>query len=238
MDEENQPIRAASVTVTPIGQPMAKQMLTSDQTGHVMLAITERSEVFISAIGFNATRFEIHPDESKTIQLKRFVNEINSVVITGQFDATPSSEQMAKFEYCFGGPSNDTSKGGGRGWTCEISAANNQKLIDRFTSGNDPVAQGAPDYNGSIPAGVGVKTADNGDHVKSTAGIHWMQENNPGKSFAVQAHLERAGAFRAGNNNGYYIEHIRDWNNAGPDVACGFVSQILRMTLQFVHFGP
>lgn len=146
-------------------------------------------------------------------------------VITGQFDATPSSEQMAKFEYCFGGPSNDTSKGGGRGWTCEISAANNQKLIDRFTSGNDPVAQGAPDYNGSIPAGVGVKTADNGDHVKSTAGIHWMQENNPGKSFAVQAHLERAGAFRAGNNNGYNIEHIRDWNNAGPDVAFGFESQ-------------
>lgn len=88
LDEENQPIRAASVTVTPIGQPMAKQMLTSDQTGHVMLAITERSEVFISAIGFNATRFEIHPDESKTIQLKRFVNEINSVVITGQFDIT------------------------------------------------------------------------------------------------------------------------------------------------------
>lgn len=144
-------------------------------------------------------------------------------VVTGQYDAQPSAEQQAKFEYCFGAPANDTSGGGGQGWTCEISAENNQKLIDRFTT-NEPVNQGAPDYNGSIPA-EGVKTSDNGDHVKSTAAIYWLQETNPGKSFAVQAHIERAGAFVAGENRGYNIEHVRDWNNAGPDVAFGFESQ-------------
>lgn len=144
-------------------------------------------------------------------------------VITGQYNANggpPVSAEMARFEYCFGRPSDDTSQGGGRGWTCEISAANNDKLISRFTG--DPVD---PDYNGSIPAGMGVKTADNGDHVKSTATVYWRQETNPGRSYAVPAHIERAGAFESTQDRGYNIEHIRDWNNAGPDVSFGFESQ-------------
>jgi hypothetical protein len=54
----------------------------------------------------------------------------SNAIITGQYDATPRSDAIAQFEYCFGRPSDDTSGGGGQGWTCELSAANNQKLSE------------------------------------------------------------------------------------------------------------
>lgn len=139
--------------------------------------------------------------------------------------ATGNANGLAQFEYCFAANSDDTSGGDGQGWTCEINALNNQKLIHRFK--NDPVDQGADggNYNASLDPATGINIDDTGDHVKSTAAIHWMQENHAEEAYAVQAHIERAGPFRPGSNNGYNIEHIRDWNNAAPRVAFGFESQ-------------
>jgi hypothetical protein len=144
-------------------------------------------------------------------------------VIAGQYDRkSPNAEAMAHFEYCFAVNSNDTSQGGGQGWTCEIDATDNSKLVDRFTIDPD---QGPADYNATLDPATGINTDDNGDHVKSTAAVYWMQEHFPGQSYAVQAHVERQGPFSPGNNRGYNVEHIRDWNNAAPDVSFGFESQ-------------
>lgn len=145
-------------------------------------------------------------------------------VITDQFPlAGGNAAGLAQFEYCFAASSDDTSGGAGQGWTCSISAANNQRLINRFTA--DPVNQGPADYNASLNPATQININDTGDHVKSTAGVFWLKENHLGKSYAVQAHLERAGAFRPGANNGYNIEHLRDWNSAAPSIAFGFESQ-------------
>lgn len=147
----------------------------------------------------------------------------STAIVTGQYDeVAPNADAMAHFEYCFGRPSDDTSGGGGQGWTCEISSEANDRLLDLFEG--RPEA-GTADYNSTLIAQGGVNTDDNGEHVKSTAAMLWMQENYPGDSFAVQAHIERQGGFVEGQDRGYNIEHIRDWNNVAPDVSIGFESE-------------
>jgi len=46
----------------------------------------------------------------------------------------------------------------------------------------------------------------------------------PDTSYFVPAHLERAGAFNPNGNNGYNIEHLRNFHNAAPHIAFGFES--------------
>ncbi len=143
-------------------------------------------------------------------------------IVAGQYNRwNPNVNALAQFEYCFAVNSNDTSQGAGQGWTCEVSQAANAALIARFQ--NDPV-QGPADYNATLSA-QGINTNDAGDHVKSTAAVYWMQENYPGQSYSVPAHLERQGAFIEDDDEGFNIEHLRDWNTAAPDVAFGFESQ-------------
>ena len=44
-------------------------------------------------------------------------------------------------------------------------------------------------------------------------------------SYYVPAHLERAGPFNPNGNNGFNIEHLRNFNNAAPTVAFGLETQ-------------
>lgn len=62
-------------------------------------------------------------------------------------------------------------------------------------------------------------------HAKSVEGIKFLQARYPLTSYELPAHLERAGVFNPAGNGGYNIEHLRDWNNAGPTVSFGFESQ-------------
>lgn len=147
----------------------------------------------------------------------------SAAIVTGQYDEVdPNADAMAQFEYCFGRPSDDTSGGGGQGWTCELSAEANDKLLALYTGRPE---EGTADYNSTLIAQGGVNTDDNGEHVKSTAGVLWMQENFGADSFSVQAHVERQGGFVTGENRGYNIEHMRDWNTLAPEIAFGFESQ-------------
>jgi hypothetical protein len=52
-----------------------------------------------------------------------------------------------------------------------------------------------------------------------------MAQNHPNGSYYVPAHLERAGPFNPNGNNGFNIEHLRDFNNAAPMVAFGMETQ-------------
>lgn len=142
-------------------------------------------------------------------------------IITGQYDDVPNSDAIAQFEYCFARNSDDTSQGGGQGWTCEISESNNQKLIDLF--GTRP-EEGIADYNSTLGSD-GINTSDNGEHVKAAAAVLWKEEKFPGEGFFVQAHVERQGAFLPGENRGWNVEHMRDINTLVPDASIGFESQ-------------
>ena len=61
-------------------------------------------------------------------------------------------------------------------------------------------------------------------HAKSVEAVAWLQANGPVTSYYVPTHTERAGAFNPTGSNGYNIEHVRDFNNAGPTVAFGIES--------------
>ncbi len=66
-----------------------------------------------------------------------------------------------------------------------------------------------------IPAG-GAGTGDRG-HAKTVEAMKWMAQKHADGSYYVPAHLERAGPFNPNGNNGFNIEHLRNFNNAAPD---------------------
>ncbi|MEO0997868.1 MAG: hypothetical protein AAFX58_10145, partial [Pseudomonadota bacterium] len=133
---------------------------------------------------------------------------------------TPNSNALARFEYCFARNSNDTSQGGGQGWTCEISEAANNQLIALFEGRPE---EGVADYNSTLVDGI--YTEDEGDHVKSVSAVLWTQENFPYDGVSVQAHVERQGAFIPDDDEGYNVEHMRDANTLAPTVSFGFETQ-------------
>ncbi len=145
----------------------------------------------------------------------------SNTLIEGQFEDQPRADALAQFEYCFARNSDDTSQGGGQGWTCEISKENNDKLIKLFDGRPE---EGTADYNSTL-GDDGINTDDDGEHVKAAAAILWMQEKYPNQGVFVQAHVERQGAFLPGQNRGWNVEHMRDINTLVPEVALGFESQ-------------
>ena len=51
-----------------------------------------------------------------------------------------------------------------------------------------------------------------------------MAAFHPEASYYIPAHLERAGPFNPDGNNGFNVEHLRNFNNAAPRIAFGFES--------------
>lgn len=95
-------------------------------------------------------------------------------------------------------------------------------LFDR--ADNDKI--GPVDSTGaSIWTGKSFNNVGQAGHLKSVAGVAWLQANYPLTSYAVPTHSERHGPWDPNSNNGgYNIEHFRDYNNAGPTVAVGIES--------------
>jgi hypothetical protein len=148
-------------------------------------------------------------------------------VITGQLPAaldgrtpptspgyTPlgNATALAQWSYCFDRGDTDTSRGGAQNWSCAVSGSLNEADPSWYA----PAAKLIP----ASGTGAGVR-----GHAKTVDGIKWMAQNHPTGSYYVPAHLERAGPFNPDGNNGFNIEHLRNLNNAGPDVAFGFETQ-------------
>ena len=53
--------------------------------------------------------------------------------------------------------------------------------------------------------------------MKTVEAMKWMAHVPSRGSYYVPAHLERAGPFNPNGNNGFNIEHLRNFNNAGPE---------------------
>lgn len=113
----------------------------------------------------------------------------------GRGNNTGSADNMAKFEYLYDRADNDMiGPLDGKGQQVWPAKLSNAGLVG------------------------------NSAHAKAVAGVAWLQANFPLASYVVPTHTERQGPFNAAGNNGYNIEHFRDFNNAGPTVAFGIES--------------
>ena len=81
----------------------------------------------------------------------------------------------------------------------------------------------SPDWNTAAAKLNGA--SGNLGHIKTVEAMKWMAAFHPDGSYYVPAHLERAGPFNPNGNNGFNIEHLRNFNNAAPRVAFGFETQ-------------
>ena len=155
-------------------------------------------------------------------------------VITGQVPAaiysaplpttagyTPlgNANALAQWQYCFDRGNSDLSRGNttstsgvGNNWNCAVTGS----LNEADPSWSVPGAK-------LNPAG-GVGTGNRG-HGKTVEAMKWMAEFHANGSFYVPAHLERAGPFNPNGNNGFNIEHLRNFSNAAPTAAFGMETQ-------------
>ena len=135
------------------------------------------------------------------------------------YSALGNADALAKWAYCFDRGVSDNSRGNttstsgiGNNWECSVPGSLNQA---------DPSwSQLAQKL---VPAG-GAGTGNRG-HNKTVEAVKWMAAFHPNGSYYVPAHLERAGPFNPDGNNGFNIEHLRNFKNAAPRVAFGFESQ-------------
>src|SRR6185503_5071734 len=158
----------------------------------------------------------------------------SSSVITGQmpesifkqklptgpgYSALGNATALSQWEYCFDRGDADKSRGNtvvggaeGNNWDCSVAGS-----LNAADPNWDAVAQKL----------VPLAGAGNGDrgHAKTVEAMKWMKQNHPDGSYYVPAHLERAGPFNPNGNNGYNIEHLRDFNNAAPRIAFGMETQ-------------
>jgi hypothetical protein len=134
------------------------------------------------------------------------------------YAAVGNANALAQWSYCFDRGDTDTSRGNvtgtasGNNWDCAVPGSANA---------------GDPSWNATAhklmpTTGAGTGTLG---HLKTVEGIKWMAAFAPNEAYYVPAHLERAGPFYADGNNGFNVEHLRDFNNAGPAISFGFESQ-------------
>lgn len=126
----------------------------------------------------------------------------------GGGNATP----VAQWEYCFDRADSDLSRGADNQWDCSVPGSERNALLDP----RGLKLAGASAVNGNVNQNNGTA-----GHLKTVEGVKWMQAFHPETSFYIPAHVERAGVFNPNGNNGFNIEHFRNFNNAGPTVAFG-----------------
>ena len=137
------------------------------------------------------------------------------------YTAKGNAAALAKWSYCFDRADTDTSRGNvtgskvGNNWDCSVLGSQN---------GSDPMWNATAHKLMVTGSGVGSAVGTNG-HAKTLEALKWMAQNHQDSSYYVPAHLERAGPFGADSNNGYNVEHLRDFNNTAPNVAFGFETQ-------------
>ncbi|MEC5386744.1 hypothetical protein VVD49_13500 [Uliginosibacterium sp. H3] len=136
----------------------------------------------------------------------------------GGYVASGNATALAQWSYCFDRGDTDTSRGNikgssvGNNWNCAVPGSLNEGDV----SWNSTAQK-------LIPAG-GTGTGNKG-HNKTVEAMKWMKAYHANGSYYIPTHLERAGPFNADGNNGFNIEHLRNFNNAAPTVAFGFETQ-------------
>jgi len=128
------------------------------------------------------------------------------------YTALGNANALAQWEYCFDRADTDRSRGAANMYDCSVPGS---------MSSADPswVAAAAK----LIPAG-GAGSGTRG-HLKTLESLKWMAAFHPDTSYYAPAHIERAGQFTPDGNQGYNVEHLRDFNNTAPNIALGMETQ-------------
>jgi len=159
-----------------------------------------------------------HEHASMSVITGQMPAAIDTTPISGPGTVLGNANGLAQWSYCFDRGDTDTSRGTTNQWSCDVPGST---LSSTATSWwNDTAKKLIPTAGTAAGDGVG----DRG-HQKTVEAIKWMAANHPTGSYYVPAHLERAGPFNPLGNNGYNVEHLRNFNNAAPDVAFGFETQ-------------
>ncbi|RQO54744.1 hypothetical protein DBR47_22000 [Paucibacter sp. KBW04] len=152
-----------------------------------------------------------------TGQLPAAIDNANLPSAPG-YTALGNANALAQWSYCFDRGDTDKSRGNttgtsiGNNWNCSVAGSNSSADLSWNVTAQK-----------LMPAG-GSGTGNRG-HLKTVEAIKWMAQNHAMGSYYVPAHLERAGPFNPDGNNGFNIEHLRNFNNAGPAIAFGFETQ-------------
>ena len=162
-----------------------------------------------------------HEHTSMAVITGQMPASLDTVTLPGSAGYSPlgNATALAQWEYCFDRNDTDTSRGNttttsgiGNNWDCSVPGS----LNAADPSWNAAAAKLVP----ATGAGTG-----NRGHAKTVEAVKWMTAFHPNGSYYVPAHLERAGPFNPDGNNGFNIEHLRNFNNAAPKVAFGFETQ-------------
>jgi hypothetical protein len=162
-----------------------------------------------------------HEHTSMSVITGQMPSSIFSTPLPTSRGYTPlgNATALAQWSYCFDRGDTDTSRGNtvvngteGNNWDCSVTGSANAA---------------DPSWNGTAHKLMPAGGAGNGTrgHAKTVEAMKWMAQNHPSASYYVPAHLERAGPFNPDGNNGFNIEHLRDFNNAAPAVAFGMETQ-------------
>jgi hypothetical protein len=154
-----------------------------------------------------------HEHTSATVITGQIPKSLKHVTLptTPGYTALGNASALAKWEYCFDRGDSDTSRGADNNWNCAVTGSANETDVSWSVVGQKLVPTGTD---------VGLK-----GHAKTVEAVKWMKEYAPQESYYLPTHLERAGPFNPQGNNGFNIEHLRNFNNAAPDVAFGFETQ-------------
>jgi len=139
---------------------------------------------------------------------------------TPGYTALGNANALAQWSYCFDRGDTDTSRGNVTG----SATGNNWNCANPASADSTASALGWSDAGKKLVQPGGTGTGGKG-HLKTVEALKWMANFHGQQSYYVPAHLERAGPFNADGNNGFNIEHLRNFNNAAPNVAFGFESQ-------------
>jgi len=131
---------------------------------------------------------------------------------TPGYTALGTATLLAQWEYCFDRGDTDTSRGATNQWDCSVPGSLNANDVSWNVIAKKLIPTGT--------TGVGTK-----GHNKTVEGLKWMAAFAPNGSYYLPTHLERAGQFNPDGNNGFNVEHLRNFNNAAPKVAFGFETQ-------------
>jgi hypothetical protein len=161
-----------------------------------------------------------HEHASMSVVTGQTPASIDTAVLptTPGYIAQGNASALAQWSYCFDRGDTDTSRGNttgtsiGNNWNCSVTGSLNAADVSW-----NATAQKLMPASGT---GNGTK-----GHNKTLEALKWMAENHPNGSYYVPAHLERAGQFDPNGNQGFNVEHLRNFNNAAPNVAFGFETQ-------------
>ncbi len=154
-----------------------------------------------------------HEHTSMAVISGQMPTGIDTVDTSGStYTALGNATALAQWSYCFDRNDTDTSRGTTNNWSCSVTGSLNAADVS---------------WNATAQKLMPASGTGNGDrgHNKTVEALKWMRENHPNGSYYVPAHLERAGVFNPNGNNGFNVEHLRNFNNAAPNVAFGFETQ-------------